>query len=291
MMLERCPRCGRPIPGWQPVHLSCLAYRIRGLLIAVSVLGLIAGALVFIRVMDMSGASWFNAASETSGTISENRADSENPPSTGLQERHTPAPSTATRIQEIVAVAKDATPARPTNIPATPTGPAKSTTDGAATKSAAMTETAIADEVLQSVIQTVASIGTADARATATASRKADSSATKGADSAAPSPSKAPAPVSCPGALPTRLVIGDTAQVINYQLNVRSGPGTRYSIARRLDVGRTMEVLDGPVCDDGQLWYYIRSEVIRPRDGSQAYQAEGWLVEESDGQYYLEPAN
>ncbi len=96
--------------------------------------------------------------------------------------------------------------------------------------------------------------------------------------------------VSCPGALPARLGVGDTARVINYQLNVRSGPSTDEPIVRRLDVGRTMEVLDGPVCDDGQLWYYIRSETIRPRDGSQPYQAEGWLVEESDGDYYLEPA-
>ena len=90
--------------------------------------------------------------------------------------------------------------------------------------------------------------------------------------------------------LPARLGVGDTARVINYQLNVRSGPSTDEPIVRRLDVGRTMEVLDGPVCDDGQLWYYIRSETIRPRDGSQPYQAEGWLVEESDGDYYLEPA-
>ena len=62
-----------------------------------------------------------------------------------------------------------------------------------------------------------------------------------------------------------------------------------HQLPRRLDVGRTMEILDGPECDDGQLWYYIRSETIQPRDGSQPYQAEGWLVEESDGDYFLEP--
>jgi hypothetical protein len=93
----------------------------------------------------------------------------------------------------------------------------------------------------------------------------------------------------CPGALPTRVSIGAMARVINYQLNVRSGPGTQNSIVRRLDVGRTMDILDGPVCDEGQLWYHIVSETIRPRDGSQPYQAEGWLVEESGGTYYLEP--
>ena len=99
------------------------------------------------------------------------------------------------------------------------------------------------------------------------------------------------AAVACPGALPTRLRVGDTARVINFQLNVRSGPSTANPVVRRLDVGRTMEILDGPECDNGQLWYYIRSETIQPRDGSQPYQAEGWLVEESDGDYFLEPVD
>jgi serine/threonine-protein kinase len=103
--------------------------------------------------------------------------------------------------------------------------------------------------------------------------------------------SASPTLVSCPGALPTRLAVGDTARVINYQLNVRAGPSTSDPIVRRLDPDRTMEILDGPVCNGGQLWYYILSETIRPRDGSQPYQAEGWLVEESGGAYYLEPVN
>lgn len=104
-------------------------------------------------------------------------------------------------------------------------------------------------------------------------------------------PEPAPFPTSdvCAGAFPTRLAVGDTARVINYQLNVRAGPSTGNEIVRRLDVGRTMEILEGPVCDDGQLWYRIRSELITPRDGSPAYQAEGWLVEETGSRYYLEP--
>ncbi len=111
-----------------------------------------------------------------------------------------------------------------------------------------------------------------------------------------PSPTLGPIPTSlppgaivCPGAFPTHLVVGGRARVINYQLNVRSGPSTRYDIVRRLDPGRTVDVLDGPVCDDGQLWYYIVSEEIVPRDGSPSYRAEGWLVEESGDTYYLEP--
>lgn len=163
---------------------------------------------------------------------------------------------------------------------------AAATAEEAGTK-AASTETAID----QSVAQTVAAITTRDASATRKAAAETIPTAPTSTKAAVASATRTPVTVSCPGALPTRLEIGDTARVINYQLNVRSGPGTRYSIARRLDVGRTMEILDGPVCDDGQLWYSIRSEIIRPRDGSNPYQAEGWLVEESGGEYYLEPVN
>jgi serine/threonine-protein kinase len=116
------------------------------------------------------------------------------------------------------------------------------------------------------------------------------------ADTATSTPTQTATPVSltptavvCPGAFPARLRVGDRARVINYQLNVREGPGTGYAITRRLDVGRTMDILEGPVCDDGQLWYRIISEEIVPRDGSQPYRAEGWLIEESDDDYYLEP--
>lgn len=106
-----------------------------------------------------------------------------------------------------------------------------------------------------------------------------------------PTPSLSPSPTSfaCPGAFPTRVTAGGRARVINYQLNVRAGPGTDFAVVRRLDVGRTMDILDGPVCDDGQLWYFILSEEIVPRDGSGPYRAEGWLIEESDDEYYLEP--
>lgn len=111
-----------------------------------------------------------------------------------------------------------------------------------------------------------------------------------------PPPTPGPTPTSlppgaivCPGAFPTRLTVGGRARVINYQLNVRSGPGTNHSVVRRLDPGRNLDVLDGPVCDNGQLWYYILSEEIVPRDGSEPYRAEGWLVEESGETYFLEP--
>lgn len=55
MMLRRCPRCGQTISRWQPVHLTCLAYRLRGLLV-VAALFLIGGsALVLVRVIDARG--------------------------------------------------------------------------------------------------------------------------------------------------------------------------------------------------------------------------------------------
>ncbi len=49
MMLNRCPRCGQPIPAWQPIHLSCLVYRLRGLLLVLILLPLLSGGFLFAR--------------------------------------------------------------------------------------------------------------------------------------------------------------------------------------------------------------------------------------------------
>jgi hypothetical protein len=37
----RCPRCGKPIPDWQPIHFSCFFYRVRFLIIGLVALLLI----------------------------------------------------------------------------------------------------------------------------------------------------------------------------------------------------------------------------------------------------------
>jgi hypothetical protein len=96
--------------------------------------------------------------------------------------------------------------------------------------------------------------------------------------------------VVCPGAFQTRLAIGMSARTANYQLNVREGPGESYRVLNRLMPGRLVEVLQGPVCKDEQLWYLIRSEEFTNRSGEKV-QVEGWAVEESGYTWLLEPTN
>ena len=102
-----------------------------------------------------------------------------------------------------------------------------------------------------------------------------------------PTPTATPTAV-CVGALPTRLTLGGRAQVINYQINVRAGPGVGNSIVNTLIPGREVAVIAGPECTDGQLWYLISSDPFVNSAGDQI-QVEGWAVEESDDEYFLEP--
>lgn len=109
-----------------------------------------------------------------------------------------------------------------------------------------------------------------------------------------PRPTTTPRPqssINCPGAFPTRLSIGGKARVITYQINVRSGPSAGYSRVNRLLPGRIVTVLDGPECDDGQLWYHIISDPFVARDTGQTITVEGWAAEESGSQYFLEPVD
>lgn len=94
----------------------------------------------------------------------------------------------------------------------------------------------------------------------------------------------------CPGALPTRLSIGESARTTNYQVNVRSGPGTGNPLVNRLVPGRLVEVLQGPECVEGHRWYYILSEEVINSAGERI-QVDGWVVEEDDGTWLLEPAD
>jgi hypothetical protein len=108
-------------------------------------------------------------------------------------------------------------------------------------------------------------------------------------DTPSATPTIAPLPV-CEGALPTRLSVGDKARVINFQINVRSGPGTNFGVVNTLLPGRQVDIVEGPECNDGQLWYHIISELFTNSAGDQI-QVEGWSVEESDDTYFLEPTN
>ncbi len=102
--------------------------------------------------------------------------------------------------------------------------------------------------------------------------------------------SATPTTVVCVGASPTRLSVGDKARVVNYQINVRTGPGTNFGVENTLLPGRLVDIVGGPECNDGQLWYQILSEPFTNSTGERI-QVAGWSVEESGSTYYLEPAN
>ncbi|MCP4416312.1 MAG: SH3 domain-containing protein [Chloroflexi bacterium] len=92
----------------------------------------------------------------------------------------------------------------------------------------------------------------------------------------------------CIGASPTKLTVGGRARVINFQINVRSGPSTSNSVVNTLLPGREVQIVAGPECSSGQLWYHIISETVTNSSGEQI-QVEGWSVEESGDTYFLEP--
>jgi uncharacterized protein YgiM (DUF1202 family) len=96
----------------------------------------------------------------------------------------------------------------------------------------------------------------------------------------APPPTITPLP-QCPGALPSRLVPGQKAVVMEddpLPVNVRSGPGTDFPRIGQIPVRTTFDVVDGPECGDGLAWYRI------------AYSTgfEGWIAE-GDEAYFVEP--
>jgi hypothetical protein len=86
----------------------------------------------------------------------------------------------------------------------------------------------------------------------------------------------------CPGALDSRLDIGRNARVTSdppQPNNVREGPGRGLRLVGQIQPGEEIEVTDGPVCDNGLVWWRIRSLV----NGLQGYTLEGdqktyWLV-------------
>jgi serine/threonine protein kinase len=88
----------------------------------------------------------------------------------------------------------------------------------------------------------------------------------------------------CMGGLPTRLHIGDQAYVNLYPATpnrVRDKPDSTYgSIIGRIQPGEQVIILDGPECNDGWVWWKIRSL----QTGT-----EGWTAEGENPSYWLVP--
>lgn len=88
--------------------------------------------------------------------------------------------------------------------------------------------------------------------------------------------------VQCLGAPESRVGIGDVA-VVTFEdprpLNVRLEPNLGAQVITQADPGATFQIIDGPFCEGGYLWWNIRLD-----DG-----ITGWAAEGSSEVYFFEP--
>ena len=88
----------------------------------------------------------------------------------------------------------------------------------------------------------------------------------------------------CPGALPSRLQVGQSGTVSlepPVANRVRSEPDREAEVLGQMMPGEKFTVLDGPRCADGWTWWRVRS---RPQE------LEGWTSEGDETTYWLQPA-
>ncbi|HWQ47251.1 MAG TPA: protein kinase, partial [Longilinea sp.] len=86
----------------------------------------------------------------------------------------------------------------------------------------------------------------------------------------------------CSGALMSRLHPGDHAQVSNNGVasTMRQDPNTSAEIIDFLSPGLTVEILAGPTCSDGYVWFQVQSDQST---------TSGWTVESDSTSYWLIP--
>ena len=101
---------------------------------------------------------------------------------------------------------------------------------------------------------------------------------------AQPTPTPAPVVVVCDGALPTRLQVGDTVEVL-MNLNFRSSPGIGENWIRTHTIGTRLKVIGGPQCipyaGGAYLWWTLEHP-----DGMIGWSAEAPI---NAINYYLAP--
>jgi hypothetical protein len=87
----------------------------------------------------------------------------------------------------------------------------------------------------------------------------------------------------CPTAN-SRLHLGDYAYVdgeaLDWPNNLREGPGKKYSVLAKIEPGMTIQIIDGPGCVDGQVWWQVN--VIETG-------ITGWTAEGDQEIYWLAP--
>lgn len=85
----------------------------------------------------------------------------------------------------------------------------------------------------------------------------------------------------CPDVPLPRLSIGDRARVSPQDprpLNIRDNPGTSANRILQIPILTEFEILDGPICRDGYLWWNIENDEFT-----------GWAAEGVPGNYFMEP--
>jgi hypothetical protein len=95
-----------------------------------------------------------------------------------------------------------------------------------------------------------------------------------------PASASDPVPVTCPGFLPSRLVIGESGRVLpGTPNNVRAAADAGASPLGQIPGGGVFAVLDGPTCDPaGRAWWQVEFNGL-----------VGWTVEGQGSTYFVEP--
>ena len=91
---------------------------------------------------------------------------------------------------------------------------------------------------------------------------------------------------SCSGSLPSHLKTGGYAYVSNnppLDNRVRQGPGQDQQIVGYIASGHSMQILDGPQCADGYIWWKVQS--------TRNSNVIGWSAEGDNSTYWLIPCD
>jgi hypothetical protein len=93
-------------------------------------------------------------------------------------------------------------------------------------------------------------------------------------------PAATQAGVTCPGFMPSRLVVGGQGRVTPGEPNnVRDVPSAGGRLVGQIDGGESFDVLEGPECDpDGRAWWRVQYGDIA-----------GWTPEGQGNLYFVEP--
>jgi hypothetical protein len=97
-------------------------------------------------------------------------------------------------------------------------------------------------------------------------------------------PTPAPPAVECPGVQPSQLAVGMMARIprglgTSFRLRVRVAPSRDSDTVTRAAPGVIFEVIGGPECADGYLWWEVQM------DSGEA----GWAAESDRAGYYMLP--